>query len=123
MAGDGGLVKSSSITYASLHKELPVPLRLDVFPFVLAYLGAIYAYLFVDYGDLPILLLFPVIFFFQVLFFLTSYWSVSMRCFITLSGVRTVNKATLIRVVPKENKGSPGIAPLKSQVSIKVIDR
>lgn len=113
------LVDDSQIRAASLHNPLPTALHAYVWPFLIVWPIFFAVYLsheryekhlqsqewtFVWSGSIVTV---------QSLFWLMTFWNVDLRSLFTTSKARDVRTASLIKLKPIENAGSPDIVPIE----------
>ncbi|RMZ79892.1 hypothetical protein DV738_g2949, partial [Chaetothyriales sp. CBS 135597] len=117
----GKLVNNEQIQDASLHNPLPLFLRVYVWPFTILWpiFFAIYLNedLYDDYidGQEWTFVWCATIFSLQSLAWLSTKWSVDLATSFKTTKAQTVDEASLIKVVPIVNSGSPAICPLERE--------
>ncbi|XP_053960788.1 endoplasmic reticulum transmembrane helix translocase [Anastrepha ludens] len=97
------------VQYVTLHVRNPIVLSGIVMPFVLLYLAAFYAWIFIYGIDVHYeagLITVAVIAFAQILSLLCCYWSVHLLAFLNCRKVKTPGVGVLAKVVPTPNNGS-----------------
>ncbi|XP_036329335.1 manganese-transporting ATPase 13A1 [Rhagoletis pomonella] len=97
------------VQYVTLHIRNPIVLSGIVMPFVLMYLTAFYAWIFVYGIDVHYeagLISVAVIAFAQILSLLCCYWSVHVLAFLNCRKVKIPAEGVLAKVVPTPNNGS-----------------
>eukprot|EP00011_Vannellida_sp_DIVA3-517-6-12_P012844 CAMPEP_0114609380 /NCGR_PEP_ID=MMETSP0168-20121206/3060_1 /TAXON_ID=95228 ORGANISM="Vannella sp., Strain DIVA3 517/6/12" /NCGR_SAMPLE_ID=MMETSP0168 /ASSEMBLY_ACC=CAM_ASM_000044 /LENGTH=1171 /DNA_ID=CAMNT_0001820299 /DNA_START=63 /DNA_END=3576 /DNA_ORIENTATION=- len=107
------LVVSRSVKGVRLLVPLERAWRRDVFPFVFLYVAAFGAYLFGDWGDVP-LYLFPVFGICHALAVLSCHWSVAVRATLTF---RAVSAVIHVQITPIASKGAAAIVDLCTTTS------
>ncbi|KAI9136899.1 hypothetical protein BKA69DRAFT_1101510 [Paraphysoderma sedebokerense] len=110
------LVQSKSILASSLHSQLPTQLHLYALPFSSFYILWTYVYLShydvylgsQEFTSLSLILLVSA----NALVFLLGQWSVTIKAWMTCMKTSDPFKATHIRVIPTEHRGSGELCPL-----------
>ncbi|XP_068689455.1 endoplasmic reticulum transmembrane helix translocase-like [Montipora foliosa] len=101
---------NEEIEYVKLYRIRPVLLHLYLLPFIPIYVAWLYFWTVVygvnEYFEAGLIAL-AVVGLLQILSCLFCHWSVHVRCFFTCSAETSPKVATVIKVVPTANNGSP----------------
>lgn len=101
----------------TLHIRNPIALSGIVMPFVILYLGAFYAWIFIYGVDVHYeagLITVAVIAFVQIFALLCCYWSVHVLTFLNCRNVKTPGVGVLAKVIPTANNGSSQLVQINS---------
>ena len=115
------LVDNEQIQDATLHNPLPLYLRLYIWPFTILWPAFLAVYLnedrYDDYidGQEWTFVWVATIFTLQSLAWLSTKWSVNAATSIETTKAKTVREASLIKVIPIINSGSPSICKLERE--------
>ncbi|XP_073242423.1 endoplasmic reticulum transmembrane helix translocase-like [Porites lutea] len=106
---------NEEIEYVKLYRIRPILLHFYLAPFIPIYLTWLYFWTVVygvtDYFEAGLIAL-AAVGLLQILSCLFCHWSVHVRCFFTCSGETSPDLATVIKVVPTANNGSPELLKL-----------
>jgi cation-transporting ATPase 13A1 len=109
-------IKDHEVASVALYEPLPPLLRLDVLPFVFLYATGFYLY-FIHPENLFVMVYFACVVFVHALAFLSSEWSLDMKCWmgylpISNLNVNTENRTVFVKVVPTRNTLPKMLCPL-----------
>ncbi|KAF2430199.1 hypothetical protein EJ08DRAFT_734244 [Tothia fuscella] len=116
-----GLVDNPQIKAASLHNPLPLSLHTYIWPFILIWPAFFSFYLSEEKYNKHLgaqewtFLWSGGIFCLQALLWLSTKWNVNVRAVITATRASDLRTATLIKLIPVANAGSPEIVPLRRE--------
>ncbi|XP_067057939.1 endoplasmic reticulum transmembrane helix translocase-like isoform X1 [Acropora muricata] len=106
---------NEELEYVKLYRIRPVLLHFYLLPFIPIYVAWLYLWTVVygisDYFEAGLIAL-AVVGLLQILCCLFCHWSVHVRCFFTCSAETSAAVATVIKVVPTANNGSPELLNL-----------